>query len=251
MAKFTKLNIGDSVASGGGRVFKKLSSMLQLSAPTLSIDGDTLTITDDSGLATSFDVLVGGEVKGTATSATFDLSTLSLSEGTYSITAIAKAEECIDSAESNAVSWTYSLPDIIGTWVFNDTLNTVEITGGVSAEITLTATTTFYTRHSGSDYSNTVSIVKAMPYYGYDNFTLYTNNPYGNSTGWTKSSVSNNKVSCSRKFSSTTSTTTITKTAYSSYYTPCRTLKITACDKTQANYALFAKALMASATKTA
>lgn len=63
MAKFTKLNIGDAVASSGGRVWKKLSSMLQLTAPTLSLDGDMLTITDDSKLATSFDILVDGEVK--------------------------------------------------------------------------------------------------------------------------------------------------------------------------------------------
>lgn len=63
MAKFTKLNIGDSVASSGGRVWKKLSSMLQLSAPTVSRNGSILTIKDDSKLATSFDILVDGEVK--------------------------------------------------------------------------------------------------------------------------------------------------------------------------------------------
>ena len=63
MAKFTKLNIGEAVASSGGRVWKKLSSMLQLSAPTLSRSGSELTITDDSGLATSFDILANGEVK--------------------------------------------------------------------------------------------------------------------------------------------------------------------------------------------
>ena len=67
MAKFTKLNIGAAVASSGGRVWKKLSSMLQLSAPTLSLDGDTLTITDDSKLATSFDIYVNGEKKTTIT----------------------------------------------------------------------------------------------------------------------------------------------------------------------------------------
>lgn len=61
MAKFTKLNIGDAVASSGGRVWKKLSSMLQLSAPTLSLDGDTLTITDDSSLAETFAILADGE----------------------------------------------------------------------------------------------------------------------------------------------------------------------------------------------
>lgn len=122
MAKFTKLNIGDAVASSGGRVWKKLSSMLQLSAPTLSLDGDTLTITDDSKLATSFDILVGGEVKGTATSATFDLSTLELEEGTYSITVVSKASGYIDSAESEAVSYEVANDSIVGTWVFNNNL---------------------------------------------------------------------------------------------------------------------------------
>lgn len=34
-----------------------------LTAPTISIDGDTLSIQDDEGLATSFDILVNGEVK--------------------------------------------------------------------------------------------------------------------------------------------------------------------------------------------
>lgn len=121
MAKFTKLNIGDAVASSGGRVWKKLSSMLQLSAPTLSLDGDTLTITDDSKLATSFDILADGEVKGTATSATFDLSTLELQEGTYSITAISKADGYINSAESEAVSYEID-NSIVGTWLLNKDL---------------------------------------------------------------------------------------------------------------------------------
>ena len=121
MAKFTKLNIGDSVASSGGRVWKKLSSMLQLSAPTLSLDGDMLTITDNSKLATSFDILIDGEVKGTATSATFDLSTLELAEGTYNITVVAKADGYIDSAESEAVSYKVA-ESLVGTWVFNHNL---------------------------------------------------------------------------------------------------------------------------------
>lgn len=34
-----------------------------LTAPTISIDGDTLSIQDEEGLATSFDILVDGEVK--------------------------------------------------------------------------------------------------------------------------------------------------------------------------------------------
>lgn len=121
MAKFTKLNIGDSVASSGGRVWKKLSSMLQLSAPTLSLNGDTLTITDKSGLATSFDILVDGVVKATATSTSFDLSALGLADGTYSISVIAKADGYIDSAESEVVS--YKVASIVGTWLLNSSLS--------------------------------------------------------------------------------------------------------------------------------
>lgn len=124
MAKFTKLNIGDSVASSGGRVWKKLSSMLQLAAPTLSLDGDTLTITDDSKLATSFDIYVNGEVKGTATSTTFDLSALGLESGTYSISVIAKADGYKDSVESEAVSYEVAAAEeLAGTWVLNDDLS--------------------------------------------------------------------------------------------------------------------------------
>lgn len=122
MAKFTKLNIGDTVASGSGRAWKKLSSMLQLSAPTLSLDGDTLTITDDSKLATSFDILVDGEVKGTATSTSFDLSALGLESGTYSISVIAKADGYKDSAESESVSYEVA-ESIVGTWYFNTSID--------------------------------------------------------------------------------------------------------------------------------
>ena len=72
MAKFTKLNIGDSVASGGGRVFKKLSTMTtpteQLPPPyAVTIDGSTLTWGDYSALATNFDILVDGVVSANTT----------------------------------------------------------------------------------------------------------------------------------------------------------------------------------------
>lgn len=36
-----------------------------LSAPTITLDGDILTITDESGLAEEFEILVDGEVKAT------------------------------------------------------------------------------------------------------------------------------------------------------------------------------------------
>lgn len=254
MAKiFTKLNLADIVATSGGKSFRKLSTeepLPKLATPTISLDGDVLTITDDSGLATSFDILVDGEVKYTyakylyngvslppipdlqnypycwirkhntngeyqlicakypwyyksggmycsggdsavepwynisistadiatgwtfnknatgyftvddakpvfwsnhdipngsatataiyfegtepmpsnlpLTSATFDLSTLGLPDGTYNITAIAKAEGYADSAKSEAVS--YDATNLVGTWVINNIIEFPNVT---------------------------------------------------------------------------------------------------------------------------
>ena len=111
--KSTKLNIGDSVASSGGRVFKKLSTVTipteQLPAPYgVSLDGDYLTWGDYSILATSFDILVDGVVKATVSAPTnsFDLSTLGLADGTYSITVVSKASGYANSDPSEAVTYT-------------------------------------------------------------------------------------------------------------------------------------------------
>lgn len=76
-----------------------------LTAPTISLDGDILTIIDESGLAESFDILVDGELKALTGDHTFDLSTLGLSTGTHSITVKAKADGYKDSDESIAVSY--------------------------------------------------------------------------------------------------------------------------------------------------
>ena len=129
MAKFTKLNIGDSVASGGGRVFKKLSMVTipteQLPAPYgVSLDGDYLTWGDYSILATSFDILVDGVVKATVSAPTnsFDLSTLGLADGTYSISVVSKADGYWDSEPSEAVTYTVGGDDLAGTWVLNNVI---------------------------------------------------------------------------------------------------------------------------------
>lgn len=126
MAKFTKLNLGDIVASSGGRVFKKLSTMTipteQLPSPYgVTIDGNTLTWGDYSILATSFDIFVDGVVKATVSAPTnsFDLSALGLADGTYSITVVSKAEGYLDSEPSEAVTYTVGGDELAGTWVFN------------------------------------------------------------------------------------------------------------------------------------
>lgn len=109
--KFTKLNIGDSVASSGGLRFRKLSASLeQLPAPYgVTLDGDYLSWGDYSALATSFDILVDGAVKANTTSTSFDLSTLGLVSGTYSITVISKASGYADSDPSEAVTYMYGV----------------------------------------------------------------------------------------------------------------------------------------------
>lgn len=99
-----------------GKLCRLIMVEEQLSAPTISLDGDILTITDESGLATSFDVLVGGEVKGTTTSSTFDLSTLGLSEGTHEITVKARASGYADSVASDAVGYAVVVYTLSGVW---------------------------------------------------------------------------------------------------------------------------------------
>ena len=82
-----------------------------LTAPTIDISENTLNIHDEQGVATSYDLLVDGEVKATVakTESTFDLSTLELSDGTYSITLRANAEG-YESVISNVVSYTVAAP---------------------------------------------------------------------------------------------------------------------------------------------
>lgn len=65
--KLIKLNLSDVVRTIGNRNFRKLSTttLPQLAAPTIDLDGTTLNIYDEEGLATSYDILVNGEVVAT------------------------------------------------------------------------------------------------------------------------------------------------------------------------------------------
>lgn len=122
--KFLKLGIGSSVISNNGKALKKLGdspSLPQLEPPTISISGDTLTITDGSGLAAGFEILVGGEIKETITTSAFDLTTLDLPSGTHNISAISiPGYGYTRSVEGNVV--VYEIDEIVGVWVFNDTI---------------------------------------------------------------------------------------------------------------------------------
>ena len=114
---------------------------LFLPAPSISLSGDILTITDESGLAEAFDILVDGEVViMVSTNGTpVDLTTLGLT-GTHSITARAKASGYADSAESEAVSYSVAQEHLLsGAWVFNETLS--PMSGGASLQFSSGDTT--------------------------------------------------------------------------------------------------------------
>jgi hypothetical protein len=82
----------------------------QLTAPTISIEGNELRIRDDEGIITHLSILVDGEVKAEtsktgAFTVIFDLITLGLSAGNYVITVIGEAEGYLPSEASNAITY--------------------------------------------------------------------------------------------------------------------------------------------------
>lgn len=76
-----------------------------LDAPSISIEDNILTITDESGLATSFNILIDGEVKATTINTSVDLYTLGLVGGTYDVAVIAVANGYANSEASNVISY--------------------------------------------------------------------------------------------------------------------------------------------------
>ena len=82
-----------------------------LNAPSLSLSGDTLTVTNPSAngsFAAGYKVYAGNTLIATVQTATVDLSALLTDAGTYSVTAKAYGTGFNDSAASTAVSYTVS-----------------------------------------------------------------------------------------------------------------------------------------------
>ena len=80
-----------------------------LNAPSISISGSTLTITNPSSngsFVTSYTLYNGSTVITTTTSKTIDLSTCITTAGTYTLTVKAKGTNFNDSASSNSVTYT-------------------------------------------------------------------------------------------------------------------------------------------------
>ena len=100
---------GGGGSSGGGE-------QPTLFPPSISLDGDILTITpnaDNGAFATSYDLYDNGVPVGNYTSTVIDMSTLSLPSGVRHYTVKAKGEHFNDSAESNEVTRVTTLGDIM------------------------------------------------------------------------------------------------------------------------------------------
>ena len=83
----------------------------QLNAPTISLNGDTLTISNpatNGNFVTGYKVYSDGSLVATIQATTLDLSTVISAAGTHSVTAKAYGTGFNDSAASTAVSYTVS-----------------------------------------------------------------------------------------------------------------------------------------------
>lgn len=88
-----------------------------LTAPTISISGNTLLITDNSGkTGNSYEIYVNDSLKLTATSTSVMMDSLNLGVGTHTIKVKAKNNSYITSAFSNSATWrVYSIvPTLTG-----------------------------------------------------------------------------------------------------------------------------------------
>lgn len=88
-----------------------------LTAPTISISGNTLLITDNSGkTGNSYEIYVNDSLKLTATSTSVIMDSLNLGVGTHTIKVKAKNTNYITSAFSNSATWkVYSItPTLTG-----------------------------------------------------------------------------------------------------------------------------------------
>lgn len=97
-----------------------LNSKPQLEAPTISLSGNTLTISAIAN-AEYYDIYVDTILNTSISLLTFDLSTLQLNAGTHSIQVKARATGYEDSEFSNIVTYNAPITNLQGTvWRFKD-----------------------------------------------------------------------------------------------------------------------------------
>lgn len=100
-----------------------------LTAPTISISGNTLLITDNSGkTGNSYEIYVNDSLKLTATSTSVIMNSLNLGVGTSTIKVKAKNTNYITSAFSNSATWrVYSItPTLTSVTANADNVTTIE-----------------------------------------------------------------------------------------------------------------------------
>jgi hypothetical protein len=140
--KFTRLYLGEIVKTIGNKVLRKLQTteyipLPSLTAPTVEISETTLNIYDEEGLATSYDILVDGEVKATVekvNTVVGDITITVSSFSTLTFTHTTSSGETVEAKTASSGSVTFSniasgsyiaITGIINQFVFNDNVNCV------------------------------------------------------------------------------------------------------------------------------
>lgn len=91
------------------------------------------TISFDNMESVNFYIVEGEPVTPTLT---YNLTKLNLAAGTHNITVVAKAEGYLNSAPSNSVEYTVEADSIVGTWLFNESIN---VNGGAWYSVNFTS----------------------------------------------------------------------------------------------------------------
>jgi hypothetical protein len=97
-----------SIPDGGDESEPEVPDLPQLAAPLIDIEGDTLYIIDEEGDADEFELYIDGEYTqdiNAEPTTVFDLSVLSLEDGSHTIQCKAKAEGYQTSEFSNSVEY--------------------------------------------------------------------------------------------------------------------------------------------------
>ena len=131
----------------------------RLNAPTIGLSGDTLTITDgnNGSFTQKYAIYADGTKRAETTAASYDLSALGLSAGTYAITVKAVGSGMTDSAASNSVSYT-----VIQIYTITPTLTNVTAAASNPSSIAAGSTATLtFTANSGYTLPDTVAVTGA------------------------------------------------------------------------------------------
>lgn len=157
---------------------------MQLNAPTISLSGSTLSITDgnNGSFSENFEIYSNNELKAVvSTSVTsYNLTAIITTTGTYSITVKSSGTGMITSAPSNAVS--YSGPTVY-TITTNITNGTIEVPGTIrEGETNLAALITANTGYDAPADATVTGCTHEVVPWGAGYLALKLSYPTGNVT---------------------------------------------------------------------